>query len=323
MSNSPKPTFIVVGAARSGTTSLYDGLRAHPRVYMSVIKETNFFTRACIGSNGPGDHVLTKPLARNPDGSFVERHAAIVQTWEDYTMLFAGSEEFVARGEISPSYLYYPQAAVNIKEVLPDCKIVILLRNPVERAFSAYKALVKWGRENLDFEAALAAEARRMGEGWEPIWALKESGLYASQVKQYLDLFPREQIGVWLSEEMVSTPDTFYRKIFQFLGVEGSYSVSRSPRNASEDQVGVLRRFLNNHQGIATIVRKLLPDSTRTLAISMDSKVFSEPVTMSLDTRRRLLTYFREDVLQLQKLLPELDVMQWVQDEEVELHHVQ
>jgi len=101
-----KPTFIIAGAARSGTTSLYHWLKQHPQVFMSPVKETNYFANLRPPFTGPGDERLATPLHRKADGSFESRFAAIVASWQDYLTLFVGAETYAARGEVSPSYLY-------------------------------------------------------------------------------------------------------------------------------------------------------------------------------------------------------------------------
>jgi len=318
--NSIHPNFIIAGAARSGTTALYHWLRAHPQVFMPAVKETNYFSQLQPNFTGPGDaEALNRPLERNPDGTFVSRGAAIITSWNEYMELFAGSEEFIARGEASPSYLYYSYAAANIKGVLPQCKIVILLRNPVERAFSNYKALVRAGREHLDFESALERGKQRVEDGWEHFWDLKGLGLYHMQVKRYLDLFPREQVGIWLYEDMRSDPARFYREISLFIGVNDSFELDFTKHNATKPKVGPLRRFFMRHRSIRKSLRKLVPRSIRPLFRSIEDSLFATPLVLKPDTREYLLEYYREDIVKLARLLPNLNVMQWIEAEERKL----
>lgn len=308
-----KPNFIGIGAARSGTTSLYNWLKVHPQVYMSPIKETNYFSHLKPNFTGPGDDkALNAPIERKSDGTFVERHAAIVTSWQDYLALFAGSQGFLARGEISPSYLYYPNTAERIKEKLPQCKIIIILRDPIERAFSNYKVLFISGREQLDFESALEKGECRVERGWEHFWDLKGLGMYYAQVKRYLDTFSRNQIGIWLYEDMRSNPSKFYREVCQFIGVDDSFEPDFAAYNPSMSGVGTLNRFLRKHRRVTGILKKLIPRPIISFTSWIDDRFLAKRLMMKPDTRRYLLDYYREDILKLQELLPQLDVMQWI-----------
>lgn len=309
----PKPNFLIVGAARSGSTALYDWLRQHPQVFMSPVKETNYFARLQRNMTGPGDEVLNRPLARLNDGSFEERGSAIVVSWDEYLALFSGAENFLACGEASPAYLYYPDTARNIREAIPECKVIMVLRNPIDRAFSAYKVLVWWGREIDDFETALAAEAKRLQAGWEHVWALKGMGLYYSQVKAYIEVFPREQVGIWLYEQLRHEPGKFYGEVCRFIGVDDEIPISLARSNASFSRVGPLKRLLTRLPGTRYIRRKLLPAGFRAKIQSWDRDFWGKPIMMKPETRIQLQAYFQDDIFKIQKLLPELDFTNWLQ----------
>ena len=322
--NSIQPTFIIVGAARSGTTSSYHWLKAHPQVFMPPVKETNYWSNLDPKPRGPGDmDTLGRPLERKPDGTFAERGAAIVSSWNDYLELFAGSEEFAARGEASPSYMYYPEAATRIGSALPTCKIVILLRDPVERAFSHYKAFRMAGREELDFASALQLEDKRLKDGWEWAWAFRSIGLYYTQVKRYLDLFRREAVGIWLYEDMRSAPVNFYSEICHFIGVADNYVPEFTRHNRSRSKTGPLTRYSMRHLGIRRAATRLIPAPAKPFLRSLEDNILSKPLTLTASTRRYLLEYYRKDILALQKLLPELNVVRWIETEEEELKNAE
>jgi hypothetical protein len=282
-------------------------------VFMSPIKETNFFSQLCPDFAGPGDDELNRPLLRNPDGSFRRRHSAIVTSRDEYLQLFSESEAYLARGEVSPSYLYYPVAAANIRWAIPDCKIIILLRDPVDRAFSNYKALVWWGRESLNFEAALQMEDDRIQRGWEHIWALKGLGLYSSQVKRYIDAFPCDQIGVWLYEELKRDPEKFYREICSFIGVSGNFLPKFSSYNKSVRHVGpalnLLARLRLKHAGALELGKKLIPPWARERMRSIGNRLAGGNMAMRPETESYLREYFHDDIIRLQELLPKLNII--------------
>jgi hypothetical protein len=307
------PTFIIVGAARSGTTSLYDWLQQHPQVFMSPIKETNHFSQLEPNLQGPGSEKLNEPLSWKPDGSLCERHAAIVTSWDDYLALFAASRAYAARGEASPSYLYYSSAAGNIRRRIPHCKIIIVLRNPVDRAFSNYKALVRWGRETLDFETALAMEDQRLSDGWEHFWALKGLSLYAEQVRRYLNQFPRTQIGIWLYDDLTRNPGSVFDQVCMFIGVE-PFSPCFTPKNVSNPRVGALGRILARHPQARQTMRKLSPTALRSVVRSVDLGISGTQLSLHPETKAQLWDFFHDDVAELDGILPELDVRRWLKE---------
>ncbi len=150
------PNFLVIGATKSGTTSLYTYLKQHPEVYMPM-KEPNFFA---LEGREP-------PFFRGPEG-WKEPSQKRITDLEGYRTLFAGASGEKAMGEVSPLYLYAPQAAYRIRRYVPEAKLVAILRNPVERAYSAYMHLVREDREPLGFAEALKEEERRIQSNWGP-----------------------------------------------------------------------------------------------------------------------------------------------------------
>ena len=113
------------------------------------------------------------------------------------------------RGESSPFNLYYPESAPRIRHYVPETKLVAVLRQPAAAAYSRYLMLRRNGVERLSFVAALAAEDRRVAAGWAPRWHYIRRGFYVKQLKPYFDIFPREQIGVYLYDDLVADPVSF------------------------------------------------------------------------------------------------------------------
>ena len=203
------PNFFVLGAAKSGTTALYDYLRQHPDIYMSPRKETNFF--ALMGRRpdyrGPGDAETINALS--------------ISMKADYLAQFADVTAERAVGEASPLYLYDPAVPARIRHCLPHAKLVVILRQPADRAFSAFLHTRRDGREPVDdFERALALEDARVAAGWEHLWHYWRMGLYGAQVRRYRQLFPADQLHVVLYDEFCANPEGVLASIFRFLGVE-------------------------------------------------------------------------------------------------------
>jgi hypothetical protein len=218
----PLPDFLVIGAQKAGTTALYAYLRWHPAVLGPSWKEVSFF----------------------------DRHYARGEAW--YRGHFpnrlrlglagrrTGREPLV--GEASPSYLFHPLAPERVAALVPDVRLIAILRDPVERAFSHYNHEVALGREPLSFEQAIEREEQRTrGEiermladpsyfshaWWNHTYVAR--GRYAEQLRRWLAVFPRERLLVLASEELSTRPAAAYADVLHFLGLP-SHDLTSYPR---------------------------------------------------------------------------------------------
>jgi hypothetical protein len=183
------PTFLIIGAAKSGTTSLALYLEAHPEVYVASRKEVRFF----------------------------DRHWAEGVPWYEEHFRAAGDARVV--GEGSPSYFHDPQVPARVAETLPDVRLVALLRDPVARALSAYHFAVGLGREQRDLQTALEDElAGRDSGSFVPRYL--ETGRYAEHLERWHRLVPPERLHVELFEELRDSPGPVFSRICAFLGVD-------------------------------------------------------------------------------------------------------
>ncbi len=207
----PEPNFFIIGAAKAGTTSLYEYLRQHPDVFMPEDKEPWFF------SDLP-----------DPAPSSASRY-----TLDTYLDLFANAGTAKAIGEASVSYLPSAAAAQRIHERYPDARIILALRNPADRVYSWYSFLCQWGIEpGLSFEEALADEDRRIAVALEhrTSWYADELilyyqfGLISRHIEPWVARFPRHQIHVLLFDDLKKRPVETTQKVFEFLGVDASFT---------------------------------------------------------------------------------------------------
>jgi hypothetical protein len=203
------PNFLIIGAAKAGTTSLYQYLKQHPEIYMSPVKETRFFA-----------YEGKLPNIKGPDISI--NHTSIVDII-DYQKLFKNVSTEKAIGEASPLYLYSAKAPERIKHYLPKAKLIAILRHPAERAYSSYMHLVKEGHETLSFSKALQAEGSRISDGWSPLFHYRERSFYFKQIKQYLDIFEPHQLKIYLYDNFCTDTQTVLKDIFQFLEVNDTF----------------------------------------------------------------------------------------------------
>ena len=220
------PDFLVLGAQKAGTTALYHFLGQHPEVFLPRLKEPHFFTYEGTeaGRTGPG------------------RDSVIVREREAYLALFDAARPGQVRGEASPSYLYSAAAAEGILRHAPQVRLVAILRQPVDRAYSNYLHAVRTGREEAaTFEEALAREPGRIRDGWGPLWHYLAKGRYDEQVARYRGLFGEEPLLVVLHEDLLHDPLCTVRRVYRHLGVddafeprtETTHNASRVPTNAA------------------------------------------------------------------------------------------
>jgi hypothetical protein len=198
------PNFLIVGAAKAGTTSLYEYLRQHPDIFMPEWKELSFF----IGDPFGPLHKVKKP--------------------HYYYKVFAAAHDYKAVGEASTSYLFDEAAPDIIRQNLGIIKIIIILRDPVAMSYSLYNHQVrKEGETSADFESALAAEDRRRQSsdfkkscyGWHANYYYYHRGLYYEQVKRYFDTFGKESVKIILFDELTQDAVRTVQEIYRFLDV--------------------------------------------------------------------------------------------------------
>lgn len=298
------PNLFIIGAPKSGTTALYDTLKQHPQIYMSPVKEPFYF--AFEGE---------PPIFPGAAGMFFRR--AAVWRPHEYAQLFAGGTSERAIGEASATYLASPLAARRIRHNLPSSRIAAILRQPAERAYSAYTFLRQVGFEPARiFEEALAQEEPRIQAGWIPILNYKANSRYYGQLAVYYDLFPREQIKVYLYEDWKDAPQAMLRDMFRFLEVDENFvpevqrsNVTRLPKNRR------LHLWATNSGRIEKRM-PFLPALARRAIHSafqgLDSRFnLVPPPPLDPEMRTRLTADFREDILQLQDLIRR-DLSHWL-----------
>lgn len=295
------PNFLIVGAHKAGTTSIYHYLKQHPEVLMSSIKEPNFIASPFLEPR------------RDVIGNF-KKPDSLIKALEDYRRLFRGANGERAIGEASVSNLYCGEKAIPyIKKFLGEPKIIIILRDPVERAFSAYSQLLFEKREHLTFEEALEQEEKRISDGFWFVYSYKKMGHYYSPVKAYMDNF--KDVKVYLFEELANDSQALMRDMYAFLGIDDTfvpdtnirYNVSGAPT------VSVLGAFLRPGivRDIAGSVAKfVLPQEKWSALRSGVTNTFLSKSEMKPETRQFLKDFYREDTVKLEGLIGR-DLSHW------------
>jgi hypothetical protein len=288
------PNFLIVGAGKAGTTSLYQYLKQHPEVYMSPVKEPKFF--AFEGG---------KPDFQGPGDRERINRQSVIEIGQ-YEALFEGVRGEKAIGEASPTYLHSPQAPARIKHHAPEVRLIAVLRNPVERAYSSYMQRVRDGREPLGFLEALQEEERRLRDNWAPGWGYKRLGFYHAHLKRYYELFGRERIKVFLFEDLSKDPVGVSQDIFRFLGVDDAFEPDTSLRhNASGiPRSRALHELVKRPNVVKSFLKPLLPEGARKrLSVNVQNWNLEKAPPLPGEVRREFAQTCREDILALQDLI--------------------
>lgn len=295
------PNFFIVGAAKAGTTSLYRYLSQHPDVFMCALKEPNWFSRV----NAPGG-------------------VSYVTSEEEYLELFEGWSGEAAVGEASPSYLWDEEAPRRIFDAVPQAKIIAILRDPVERAFSDYLQTIQWEQEDLPFLEALKQGYREEPKQYGVSRLYVDLGFYADQIERYLNVFGESRVKVYLHEDFREDPNALLESALEFLEVDpnrassirtdvqyNKYSIPRD-RLANRLAEKVLESRTFKSRRFKALRAKLMPDPRLRFRIRQRLR-FEEGRKPEIDeeSRRFLMELYRPDVLKLQELL-DRDLGHWL-----------
>ena len=300
------PNFLIIGASRSGTTSLYQYLKQHPDVYMSPNKEPNYYFLEGVADSFRG---------KGTRGWLT----TCVTTREEYLALFDGVTTEKAIGEASVGYLSREAAPAAIHRDIPDAKLFAVLRNPVERAYASFMGTRLSGRESATtFREALDLEARRLAENWS-FGGYRKDGLYYQQLKRYYSHFDREQLHIFLFEDFQSNPTSIVQAILATLEVDTNIVLDTLTRH---NQTGTIRNPLahfiwTRSLPIRAELRNYLPPALRDWAFPFFTRSGVVKHTMQDNIRIELQEFFRPDIEKLQDLI-EKDLSHWLMPINVE-----
>ena len=295
------PDLFIVGAPKSGTTSLYEWLKGHPEIFMTRVKEPCFYSR---------------DLAQDKSGNFLRYET----DRERYLALFEDAGHATRVGEASTRYLYSKDAAELIAKDQPAAHIVVMLRNPVDMIASLHAHKLAGGTEDVaDFEGALAAEddrraGRRIPRDSNPLLATyRDRAHFGEQVGRWFNAFGRDQVHVILFEEMVRDPQTHFRRLLEFLEVDPTYQPSSfAAHNLAHSSRGGLVRSFARTKPVQFATWRLLPaligdsrtrELSRRLGHSQLRRSTAKRAEVPAALRRRLEGEFAADVARLSELI--------------------
>jgi hypothetical protein len=308
------PNFFIVGAVKSGTTSLYHYLQEHPDIYMCPIKEPHYFSKDIDPKKFNENYKKTiyidlKKYFNKP--ILVRKSIAFIERWEDYVKLFREAENEKVIGEASNGYLYSKVAAKNIRKRIPNAKIIIILRNPIERAFSHFIMDIRDGRQKeKDFSSAVLNDINSNIKGWGITNLYIELGLYSGQVKRWLNTFPKENIRIFLFDELKENPINLVINILKFLEVDDSVYIN-TERKYNIVSVPRFQRINNffTKSGIRNFFSNLLSDKMKQ---NIRRFWFGNKSIVKLNNQARelLLPYFEDDIKKLERII-DRDLSGW------------
>lgn len=281
-----KPNFLIIGAMKSGTTSLYRYLEQHPEIFMSPLKEPHFFS-------GKGSSV---------------------KTWEDYLSLFDGVSQEKAIGEASTTYITSEDAARKIKNILPNVRLIAILRNPVEAAYSMYLMKNRDRLAQMDSDDIANEFENILNHPDE--YGITRGRYYCKQVSYYFDIFGRDNVKVLLYDDLKDRTHELLQEVFEFLDVAKDFRVDTSGTHNSGGipQSGLFHQIL---EGITTQKRllQLIPKGVYTplynfyLLLKKRNRV--KPPSLSAETKAKLVELYRDDIIKLQTLTG-FDLQGWL-----------
>jgi hypothetical protein len=304
------PNFLIAGAAKSGTTSLYYYLKQHPDVFMSAVKEPKFFSGyAANPGEGPGDDPRWNKFAGG------------VSSFDDYVKLFRMNSGQKAVGEASVDTIYYCERTIPaIKSYLGDPRIIVILRDPVKRAYSAYNFLVRDGYEKLSFENALIAEEQGMRNKYSFIWQYRKCGLYADQVRAFQENFSR--VKVLLYDDLKGDVISLVQSVYAFLDINSAFVPNTEQRHntSSIPRWRLLNDLFMKPKRLHKVARKiggavLGMDRWIRFRDGVRAMNMQKPLPMDPEIKQKLMRFYRDDILKLQEYIGR-DLSAWLKGED-------
>lgn len=289
----PPHLAICIGAPKAGTSTLYDLMAKHPQVSVTRFKESNHFIDDHLYSRGYSEY-LNSEFSHKPDAQ----------------ILF----------EADPLYIYSDEGLRRIHVSAPECRIVIMLRNPVDRAFSEYLSVMRYSDSGLSFQALCGSWLRKTHENLPDYQAIERS-FYSPRIRKVLELFPREKIKVVLFDGLATSLGAQFQEIESWLGLDHIQAEGIHTNPAAATRSRLVAKLLSNprYAGLRSVIRAMIPGRVLRRSFSeyishLNSRPYNSASKPKLDFSSLptpLLEMYRSDLLELQLLIG-VDLSAWV-----------
>ena len=294
-----KPNFIIAGFPKCGTTSLHHYLNEHPQVFMPEQKELHFFTFK----------ILSK-LKNGPKDEFVKETQ--INSSEKYLSYFQNVKKEIAVGDASPSYINYPSEFLKIKKYLNDPKVIIILRDPINRAYSNYLHLKREHRETMSFEDAIGAEEERINNKYSDFWYYKFNSTYYQKIVKAKTIF--SNVLILTIEELDKDPIITMKKVYKFLGVNNNLSfktISEKFNVGGNYKKNFATKIIFQPSKFKNRIKRFVKPKSflKIILMRLTSILRSKPEKIDQNLIDELKNYFKDDVENLKKL--DVNVSNW------------
>tara|TARA_B100000965_G_scaffold17723_1_gene13346 strand:+ start:2034 stop:2933 length:900 start_codon:yes stop_codon:yes gene_type:complete len=294
-----KPNFIISGFPKCGTTSLHHYLNEHPQIFMPSQKELHFFTFKILSKlkSGPKDKIVKETQ---------------IDSSEKYLRFFKNIKNELAIGDTSPSYINYPSEFLKIKKYLNDPKIIIVLRDPINRAYSNYLHLKREQRETLSFNEAIDAEEERIKNKYSDFWYYKFNSTYFEKVVKAKEVF--SDVLILTIEQLNKNPEKTIKQVCQFLKVDNSFKIEQISRKfnlGGNYKINLITKILFQPSWFKNRIKRVIKPRPfiKIILMKLSSFFISKPETIDDETLTHLTKYFKEDVAKLKNI--SVDTSNW------------
>lgn len=287
-----KPNFIIAGFPKCGTTSLHHYLSEHPQIFMPSQKELHFFTYEILSKlkNGPKDGAVKKTQ---------------IQDSKKYLDFYRNVKNEIAVGDASPSYINYPNQFLKIKEYLEDPKFIIVLRDPINRAYSNYLHLKREQRETLTFKEAVKRENKRIKDKYSDFWYYKFNSTYYDKILKAKETF--KEVLIITSEELNENHEATMKKVYKFLDVDCNFITKRKSNRFNKGgyyKKNLFTKIIFQPSKFKNLIKKFIkPTPSLKILLARVASVFrAKTEEIDEETVLYLTKHFKEEVKKLKSL---------------------
>ena len=287
-----KPNFIIAGFPKCGTTSLHHYLSEHPQIFMPSQKELHFFTYEILSKlkNGPKDGAVKKTQ---------------IQDSKKYLDFYRNVKNEIAVGDASPSYINYPNQFLKIKEYLEDPKFIIVLRDPINRAYSNYLHLKREQRETLTFKEAVNRENKRIKDKYSDFWYYKFNSTYYDKILKAKETF--KEVLIITSEELNENHVATMKKVYKFLDVDCNFITKRKSNRFNKGgyyKKNLFTKIIFQPSKFKNLIKKFIkPTPSLKILLARVASIFrAKTEEIDEETVLYLTKHFKQDVKKLKSL---------------------